>query len=168
MKSNLRILCLFLLIHTTGNAQDTNIEFCPMGKDSTAQQKISMMSTSSTTLLNDGMYITAHGELKVLIVFVRFPDDDLDLGTWWRKNEDPTILSSIIIPSSNTNSANKYNLTHFFDVMSVGEFDIIGEAISVVAPQTAAGYGNNLGVASKDILEYVSDNDLVNFANYDN
>lgn len=160
------ISAVILIMITAGNMQAQEVEhFCPM--HATEQQQKTMAKTM-TTYAGDGLFLTANGELRILVVFVRFPDDSEDLGDWWLEDDDPNILNTIIDANTSIGSAYKYNLTHYFKEMSLGSYDVVGNAISVEAPQTAAGYSYNLGDASKDVLEYISDNNLATFASYDN
>lgn len=163
-----RLLCVIILMAITVGyvrAQETEA-FCPMHTTEQQQMKAKSMMT---TFDGDGLHLTANGELKILVVFVRFPDDSENLsGDWWDAGEDPSILNSIIDVDTSVGSTNKYNLTHYFKEMSLDSYDVVGEAISVEAPQTIASYNYNLGDASKDVLDYISDNNLATFANYDN
>ena len=166
MKRIIGIIAFLCVFGMSGLMAQEVEEFCPMGE--TEQQKI---LKNKASFLGDGLYLTAKGELKVLVVFARFPNDVQNLqGNWWNAGQDPssTVLNTIIDADTSVNSNNLYNLTNYFKQMSLGEFDVIGEAISVEAPKTAASYGNNLGVASKDVIKYISDNNLVNFSQYDN
>lgn len=159
-----------LVIVIFGNSflfAQSELEFCPMG-NTESQEKQFMSITTQTSFLRDGKYLTAQGELKILLVFVRFPGDSENISNWWLANQSPAILNSIIDANSNVGSTNQYNLTHYFDVMSLGDYSVVGDAISVVAPDTPSGYGYDLSVASEDVLDYISTNDLVDFSDYDN
>ena len=125
------ILFLGLFGMTNICAQGNEIEFCSF--EELGQQKGLAMQP---TFPGDGLYLTANGELRVLIVFVRFPGDTLNLSGWWAPDDDPTILNTIIDANNSVGSTELYNLTHFFKEMSRSDFEVVGDAISVVAPQT--------------------------------
>lgn len=78
-----------------------------------------------------GKWMTARDTLKVLIVFVQFPDDAYDTTfTLWPTNPlsgvypGPTFLKTYIDSTTSQMSTNG-NLTHYFREMSVGQFTII-------------------------------------------
>lgn len=154
-----------LIVITAGHvlAQETE-QYCPMH----ATEEQQMKAKGMTTFDGDGLHLTANGELRILIVFVRFPNDSQTLpNNWWPIDDDPNILNNIIDTDTSVGSTHKHNLTHYFKVMSRSDYDVVGDAISVEAPQTVAGYNYDLGDASKDVLDYISDNNLATFANYD-
>ncbi len=129
--------------------------------------------TTGTTAINlsqtGGIYRTSQGELKVLVVFVRFKDDN-SYNPHWPAGSPPNVMSNFIDPNSNTNSTNYLNLTHYFDEMSMGTYNVVGEAIYVETPHDKSYYGSptpSRSSATKDVLQNVVD-PLINFANYDN
>jgi M6 family metalloprotease-like protein len=116
-----------------------------------------------------GKYLTASGTLRVLLVFVSYPDDD-NTHPYWPAHQPPTNMSSYIDPSATTNSTNFANLTNYFRQMSLGLYTVIGEAVYVEAPHTQTWYNNNgygRGERNKDVLQNAV-NPLANFSNYDN
>lgn len=114
---------------------------------------------------NDGLYITAHGTLNVLVVFAKFKDDTA--SSWWG---DPgsVFVNNIVDPDTSSNNSAQYNISNFFDDMSLGKLKITGEAISVSTPKDRSYYGTDLGKANKEVFEYISDNSLVSFQDFDN
>lgn len=129
-------------------------------------------STGTTTInlsQTGGLYRTSQGTLRVLVVFVRFKDDNA-YNPHWPAGSPPNVMNDFIDPNVSTNSSNLINLTHYFDEMSMGTYDIIGEAIYVETPHNKSYYGsypNNRVLAHKDVLQNVVD-PLVNFNDYDN
>jgi len=124
-----------------------------------------------------GLYITAEGELRVLVVFVSFPDDNNE-HPYWSVGEPPSVMGEFIDANIAQQSTNHANLTHYYRVMSMGLYDMIGEAIYVEAPNPATYYGyddsdpNNIiyanrSAANHDVLEDVV-NPLLDFSDYDN
>lgn len=84
-----------------------------------------------------GMYITADGTFRILIVFVSYPDDN-NSHPYWPMGEPPTAMANFIDPNVNTNSTNHANLTNYFSQMSFDTYNVIGEAIHVQSPHTKA------------------------------
>lgn len=116
-----------------------------------------------------GIYITADGTFRVLVVFVSFLDDN-NVHPYWDAHQPPDDMQSFIDPNGSTNSTNQANLTHYFAKMSFDNYTFIGEAVYVETPQTQAWYsanGWNRGQITTDVLQNAV-NPIVNFANYDN
>lgn len=117
-----------------------------------------------------GVYLTANGLLKMLIVFVSFKDDTLP-HPYWPVGQPPYNYDIFIDPSLNTNSAHYNNFTNYFKQMSLGMFKVIGQAVSVKTPQNKAAYLHNYStnryLATKDVLQNAVD-PLINFSEYDN
>lgn len=114
-----------------------------------------------------GKYITANGTLRILLVFVSFPNDNNE-HPYWPVGGPPTYMGNFIDPNVNTNSTNHANLTNYFDQMSFGLYQVIGEAIWVTAPQPSTNYlPTEYGKANKDVLREVLD-PLIDFSLYDN
>lgn len=129
-----------------------------------------LASTSSVDLSQRGGYIIpSSGILKVLVVFVSFKDDTT-AHPYWPVGQPPSILNTYIDSTSTQNSINLVNLTHYFDKMSLGVFDVIGKAIWVETPDSMHNYGTprpSRSQAVKDVLENKVDS-LVNFSEFDN
>ncbi len=128
--------------------------------------------TGTTTInLNQrgGLYRTAQGTLRVLVVFVRFKDDNA-YNPHWPAGSPPNVMNNYIDPNANTNSTNLINLTHYFDEMSMATYHVIGDAIYVETPHNKSYYGlpdSSRSKANKDVLQNVVD-PLVDFSDYDN
>jgi len=116
-----------------------------------------------------GKYIPSQGVFKVLVVFVRFKDDNT-YNPHWTAGSPPDVMNNFIDPYTNTNSVNLINLTHYFDVMSMGTYKVIGNAVYVETPHNMSYYGTpnpSRSSATKDVLQNAVD-PIVNFADYDN
>jgi hypothetical protein len=118
---------------------------------------------------NGGIYLTSQGELKVLVVFVKFRDDHSAHNYWPDTMIPQPFMTTYIDPSWQTNSTNEINLTHYFRKMSLGIFKVTGEYVYVETPHDKSYYGNppSRSLATKEVLQQKVD-PLINFANYDN
>lgn len=116
-----------------------------------------------------GIYLTAQGELKVLVVFARFKDD-ISAHPYWPTGQPPDNYTTFIDPNLQTNSTHYINLTHYFKKMSLGVYKVTGQAVYVETPQNKSYYfsqPNPRFAANKDVLQNKVD-PLINFADYDN
>ncbi len=116
-----------------------------------------------------GIYLTAQGELKVLVVFVRFKDDNSS-HPYWPVGGNPDNYNTFIDPSIKTNSTHYINLTNYYKKMSLGVYKVTGQAISVETPKNKAEYfamSNPRYEAIKDVIINKVD-PLVDFAQFDN
>ena len=116
-----------------------------------------------------GIHLTSQGELKVLIVFVRFKDDT-SYHPNWPIGQPPYNYNTFIDPNLQTNSTHYINLTNYYKKMSLGVYKVTGQAVYVETPQNKSYYfsqPNPRFVANKDVLQNRVD-PLINFAQYDN
>jgi len=108
--------------------------------------------------------------IRAMIVFVQFSDDSyVNSAIDWPLNQTPTAWmgTNIIDPSINTNSTN-YNLTHYYKIMSMNNFKIIGDCYNVVTPNTRQQYvnmGYKYWDINRQILELLDED--VEFDEYD-
>ncbi|MCB0283891.1 MAG: hypothetical protein KDF60_14995 [Calditrichaeota bacterium] len=126
-------------------------------------------STDVTTPDIGGRYITANGTLRILLVFVDFKNDT-NPHSYWVAGSAPSGMSSFIDANTSINSSNYANVTNFFDQMSLGNYNVIGEAIYVEAPHTEVWYANNYYSRvdrNLDVLVNAVD-PIVDFTLYDN
>ena len=123
-----------------------------------------------------GIYLPANGELRVLLVFVKFPDKNASHNRW-PLGVAPTNMDNFIDPDLNTGTQLNYNLTYYFSEMSKtspssqGVCKIVGDAVYVEAPFPTTHYINGSDqrrdLAAKDILQIAVD-PIVDFTLYDN
>lgn len=116
-----------------------------------------------------GIYLTSQNEIKVLVVFVRFKDDN-SYHPHWPAGQPPTNYNTFIDQNLQTNSTHYINLTNYYKKMSLGVYKITGQAVYVETPQNKSYYfsqPNPRFAANKDVLQNVVD-PIINFANYDN
>lgn len=117
-----------------------------------------------------GIYLTSQNELKVLVVFVRFKDDN-SYHPHWPAGQPPTNYSTFIDQNLQTNSTHYINLTNYFKKMSLGVYKVTGQAVYVETPNNMSYYGTppnmNRYLATKEVLQQKVD-PIINFSDYDN
>ncbi|MBK8981093.1 MAG: T9SS type A sorting domain-containing protein [Ignavibacteria bacterium] len=127
--------------------------------------------------------------LRCLIVYITFPDDStsgFDYTIW----EKPTITpnSKPINPYSGTSGRltdslvgnpndpfmtrySNYTLSDFYCEMSMGQYDVIGDEISITLPLNSTQYrdaGYNRGSMNRYILNYLDSTRTIDWSRYDN
>jgi hypothetical protein len=118
-----------------------------------------------------GKYVTAAGELKVLVVFAKFKDDN-NPHQYWSANSYPNEMNEFIDPDMQTGSSHYLNLTNYYNQMSFGNFKVIGSAIGVETPYPIEHYipqneiYPNRSHANKDVL--LSVDDSIDYRDFDN
>lgn len=113
-----------------------------------------------------GIYLTAQGTIKVLVVFASFKNDN-SYHPYWPVGQPPQNYNTFIDPNLQTGSTHYINLTNYFKKISLGVYNVIGQAVYVEAPNTKSYYGSNYYLANKEVLQQKVD-PLVNFADFDN
>jgi hypothetical protein len=93
-----------------------------------------------------GIYLTAQGELKLLVVFVRFKDD-VSAHPYWPVGGNPDNYNTFIDANLLSNSTHYINLTNYYKKMSLGVYKVTGQAISVETPAESL---------EKDLLKILS------------
>ena len=113
-----------------------------------------------------GIHITSNGTLRVLIVFASFPDDETP-HPYWPAHNPPLFMQQFIDPDTSMHSQAPYNLTNYFNQMSLGQFHLVGEAIWVETAHSQEEYRNgSYGRANWSILQERVDS-MVDFTLYD-
>ena len=115
--------------------------------------------------------MTSSQYLRVLFVFVQFKDDALVLNDnlGWPLNQRPTTWmgTNMVDPNTSTNSTN-YNLTHYYNVMSMNKFKMIGDCYYIKTPNTRQQYiqmGFKYGDINQQLLTMLDDS--LNYDLYD-
>jgi len=134
---------------------------------------------SQTSIMRGGREITNQGTLRVLVIFVRFPDDVYNNAAYWPDyNTLPGWASSIVNPQIPKGGAGYTagNLSDFFDrasagdgSSSIGSLRIIGDVYYVTTDNPRAYYGTGSGAVravNQHILAKLDP--VVNYALYDN
>lgn len=113
-----------------------------------------------------GIYLTSRGTLRVLLVFVSFPDDETP-HPWWPAHQAPLNMQQFIDPDTTTRSDAPFNLTAYFRQMSLNQFHLVGEAVWVETPHSRDEYANgSYGRANTAVLREKVDS-IVDFSRYD-
>jgi M6 family metalloprotease-like protein len=113
-----------------------------------------------------GIYITSKGTLRVLIVFASFPDDETP-HPYWPAHNPPLLMQQFIDADTGTRSQSPFNVTNYFQQMSLGQFQVVGEAVWVESGHSQEEYRNgSYGRANMDVLPRQVDS-LVDFSKYD-
>jgi hypothetical protein len=133
-----------------------------------------MSSGSGYQFHGDGQYMAAHDTLKILVVFSRFPDDNVSKNGW-PEDDDPDNYQDIIESVANNIDKNKdQNISSYFHQASLDSFVVIGEAVSVVADFTSDYYSSISPISGQGRYHYIKDvltnkvDSLVDFSEYDN
>jgi M6 family metalloprotease-like protein len=132
------------------------------------------ISISKNTMMmteQGGKYLTASGDLKVLVVFAKFKDDTTS-HQFWPVDSYPPEMNNFIDPDIQKGSTHFINLTNYYNQMSFGNFRVTGRAIGVETPYPMSHYiyGNaeypERWVCNKAILEAIDDS--INYNEFDN
>lgn len=126
--------------------------------------------------------------LRILILYIRFPDDNLGGNTMngfavW---PDPTMPRPLnpytsdnkFIDSVEGDTAvyfmdryRPYTISDYFCEMSLGQFDVIGDEYSVMLPHTSVEYremGYNCGQINEEAIKLAHDQHNLDFSRYNN
>ena len=118
-----------------------------------------------------GKYLTASGELKVLVVFAKFKDDTSS-HQFWPTDSYPSEMNNFIDPDMQKGSTHYLNLTNYYNQMSFGKFKVTGKAIGVETSYPISHYIPTNGtypdrsLANKDILQAIDDS--IDYTEFDN
>lgn len=113
-----------------------------------------------------GLHLTSRGVLRVLVVFASFPDDETP-HPYWPAHQPPLFMQQFIDPDTTTRSGGSWNLTNYFRRMSLGQFQVVGEAIWVESAHSQEEYRSGAyGRANSNVLQESVD-PLVDFSLYD-
>jgi hypothetical protein len=116
-----------------------------------------MSSGSGYQFHGDGQYMAAHDTLKILVVFSRFPDDNVSKNGW-PEDDDPDNYQDIIESVANNIDKNKdQNISSYFHQASLDSFVVIGEAVSVVADFTSDYYSSISPISGQGRYHYIKD-----------
>ena len=118
-----------------------------------------------------GRYLTAAGDLKVLVVFAKFKDDSSS-HQFWPKDSYPSEMNDFIDPDMQKGSTHFLNLTNYYKQMSFGKFKVTGKTIGAETLYPISHYIPANGtypdrsLATKDILQNIDD--LIDYREFDN
>src|SRR5690606_29440878 len=108
MKNLILILIIYLLALS-------NISFAQFEPQCAAPSSGGTISLSQ----EGGIYLTAQGTIKVLVVFASFKDDD-SYHPYGPVGQPPQNYNTFVDPNLQTGSTHYINLTNYFDKMSFG------------------------------------------------
>jgi M6 family metalloprotease-like protein len=159
------LLCLFLL----------TLPYCTSNE---IQKKEIHYEKSKQEILNPdqkgGLYLPSltpgNSFLKILIIFIQFPDDEWNPGfSQWPKLKPPVFMGSKFIDSTLNENSNNGNLTEYYRQMSLGKFNVIGKTYSMITPHSRDWYlkeNKNREFINEEVLLKLDT--LINFKQFDN
>lgn len=129
-------------------------------------------------IIQGGMKKTASGTLKVLVVFVRFADDQTNTQYWPNYNVLPDWAANLVDAEVPANGIyTNVNLSSYFDMASggdgngnLGEFQMIGDVYYISTDQPRSAYTTDASTASHVFakLDDPSGPYNIDFREYDN
>lgn len=122
---------------------------------------------------NGGLYMTADGEVRTLVLFIQFLGDNTHAtGTHWNPNQRPDYFDSYIDSTTSQASVNG-SFSDYYRELSFDRLKIFGKPYFAVTPHTESYYRDTLqlgiqayGRATKDVLQALDGQ--INYALYDN
>lgn len=175
------MLCAF----GTLQAQVIDESYCPMHTiEEPAETSAKLMSSCNpSTDICTGKYKPGKGTLKMLMVYIRFADDNTSMS-YWNSTPNPnniydveTWMEESLDENISIGSDNYFNVTNYFNQMSRGSYNVIGDVVYIELPSKSTfvdTLGNDLeGLAlmkatNKYALEYLDNNSQIDLSDYDN
>lgn len=119
-----------------------------------------------TTSGSSAPYLPTSGTIKVYVIFAQFKDDPQIENNGWTKNSYPSWANTFVNPSTG-GSYPWNNLSHYFNEMSNGTYQVIGDVYDdlVITDYNQSQY-SSIGQVNREIIMKVDP--YVNFAEYDN
>ncbi|MBX7153379.1 MAG: T9SS type A sorting domain-containing protein [Candidatus Kapaibacterium sp.] len=122
-----------------------------------------------------GRLLPSNGTIRCILVFVEFPDDNFLVNDpRWPKGQPPQNMDSWIDPTVYP-TATPGSITDYFRAMSVGSYNVIGNAYHIIAPFTRNEYIQNNDTTewqlNQTIIQYLDTQyggSGIDFAQYDN
>jgi hypothetical protein len=118
-----------------------------------------------------GYLVTSFGTVKALFIFIDFPDDTVDVNNaTWPVGSGPNFLHEIVDSIETQNSGIYANVSTFLKDMSYGQFEMIGKAFYVQAPQSLSWYKTNhtnfeVHYSTRDAIQILDQ--TVDFSDFD-
>ena len=130
------------------------------------QLKAGIEDVCGTTSGSSAPYIPTSGTIKVYVIFAQFKDDPNTDDNGWEKNSYPSWANTFV----NSSTGGTYpwnNLSHYYNEMSNGAFQVIGDVYdALVITDYNESYYSSIGQVNREIIMEVDP--YVNFAEYDN
>jgi len=114
-----------------------------------------------------GLYTPSDGNLKAIVVFIQFKDDNYE-SSGWPLNSLPVWARDMMDPEPGEPFL-RINLSHYFHEMSNGVFEIYGYVHPevMITYQDESSYGwNGLKYVNQEILTRL--NSYIDYSDYDN
>lgn len=123
---------------------------------------------TNKNIVNKGKHVTSVGELKTLIVYAMFSDNNnVKSEAWKYSREELPAWTKTMINSSTQLNFTRENLTHYFYEMSNGNFMLYGDVYpQVVIPKYRQNNYKSINEVNYEVLTTVDKN--VDFTKYDN
>ncbi len=111
-------------------------------------------------------YLPTSGNIKIFVIFAQFKDDPKTDNNGWPKNTYPSWANTFI--NSSPNSSYPWNnLSHYFNEMSNGAYQVIGDVYnSLVITDYNESHYSSIGEVNREIIMKVDP--YVDFSQYDN
>ncbi|MFA3784171.1 hypothetical protein ABRY23_14015 [Melioribacteraceae bacterium 4301-Me] len=111
-------------------------------------------------------YIPTSGTIKVFVIFAQFKDDLNTDNYGWARNSYPDWANTFVNASTGENYP-WYNLSHYFNEMSNGTFQVIGDVYDdLVITDYDESHYSTIGEVNREIILEVDP--YVDFSEYDN
>jgi len=108
-----------------------------------------------TTSGSSAPYLPTSGNIKILVIFAQYkddPDTSSTGSTGWANNSYPSWANNFI-NSSADGSYPWNNLSHYFNEMSNGDFQVIGDVYdSLVITDHNESYYSSIGASNREII----------------
>jgi M6 family metalloprotease-like protein len=128
--------------------------------------KAGIEDVCGTTSGSSAPYIPTSGNLKVLVIFAQFQDDPDISDNGWDRDSYPTWANTFV----NSSTGGNYpwnNLSHYYNEMSNGTFQVIGDVYdNLVITNYPQSHYSSIGEANREIIMEVDP--TVDFSSYDN
>ncbi|MBX2977591.1 MAG: T9SS type A sorting domain-containing protein [Ignavibacteriaceae bacterium] len=111
-------------------------------------------------------FLPTSGTIKVFVIFAQFVDDPNTENNGWAKDSYPDWANTFVNPSTG-GGYSWNNLSHYFNEMSNGTFQVIGDVYDeLVVTDFNQSYYTSIGQVNREIIMKVDP--YVNFSVYDN
>lgn len=171
------IIAILSMLPAISTAQDVDVCGMDFFEEEETFSKISSTCNPYTSVCW-GRYKPAQDTLRVLMVYVRFEDDNQSMSywnTWPNPNnvwEAESWMKNSVDSLATTMSNNYLNLTNYFRTMSNSQFIVLGDVVYVEAPSkdtfSPLTNLNLMEAVNTWVLEYLDPRiDLSKYDNYD-
>ncbi len=171
-----KIFLIILLFSVNYFAQIEQQIKCPINLETILPSaKTSTVAKNANGIIQGGKKKTASGILRVLVIFVRFKDDNTNTASWPNYQVLPNWAANFVdsqVPSNNIYQ--NINLSKYFDMESggngngtLGQFQVIGDVYYVTTDKNRSQYRYDSEV-NLHVLQKLDNYYNVDFRKYDN